>query len=228
MTGVQSREIETQPENKSNDSRSKIIEAALQEFGEHGYDGASTNQICQAAGISKGLLYHYFKSKENLFLAVCSKCVEDLEADFAKDPMKNGNVDINALSRFYRRQANFFSSHPNHYRILSYILGNPCEPVESYISEKRKEYKDEASIALRLFLSRSAIRPGVDKEMALELTLEIIDSILSKYIHAVYQQHMSIDLAMEMMERDLRAAVDIMLNGILQKEAKERHEENEL
>ena len=52
---------------KSKVSRQKIIDAALKEFGQHGYEGASTNQICLSAGISKGLLYHYFKSKENLF-----------------------------------------------------------------------------------------------------------------------------------------------------------------
>ncbi len=220
MIDAQHREIQSPPENKNSDSKNKIIEAALQEFGEHGYDGASTNQICLAAGISKGLLYHYFKSKENLFLAVCSKCVEDLEKCFEREQLCVEKMDIDVLSRFYRRQANFFSAHPNHYHILSHILGNPCESVEGYISEKRKEYKDEASIAIRLFLSRSNIRPGVNKELALELMLEIIDGILNKYIHSVYQQHIQIDAALEMMEHDLRAAVDIVLNGILQSEEK--------
>lgn len=221
MTDTQSKDnIQPQPENKNSDSRNRIIEAALQEFGEHGYDGASTNQICQAAGISKGLLYHYFKSKENLFLAVCSRCVEDLEKSFEKEKLCNEIVDIDVLSEFYRRQANFFSTHPNHYHILSHILGNPSESVEGYISDKRKEYKDQASIAIRLFLSRSAIRPGVNKELALELMLEIVDGILNKYIHAVYQQHIQVNMALEMMERDLRAAVDIILNGILQQAEK--------
>lgn len=221
MADTQSKDhIRSRTENKGSDSRNRIIEAALQEFGEHGYDGASTNQICQAAGISKGLLYHYFKSKENLFLAVCSKCVEDLEMSLEKERLQLETVDLGVLSDFYRRQANFFSTHPNHYHILFHIMENPSESVESYIADKRKEYKDQASIAIRLFLSRSSIRPGVHKELALELMLGIVDSIMNKYIHSVYQQNLAINTALEMVEHDLRVSFDIVLNGILQQDAK--------
>ena len=66
---------------KNSESREKIIRAAFKEFGEHGYEGASTNQICLAAGISKGLLYHYFGSKEKLFLSVCDCCIQDIEEE---------------------------------------------------------------------------------------------------------------------------------------------------
>lgn len=58
-------------------TRNKMIEAAIVEFGLHGYEGASTNQICAGASISKGLLYHYFKSKENLFEETLRYCMED-------------------------------------------------------------------------------------------------------------------------------------------------------
>jgi AcrR family transcriptional regulator len=204
-------------EHKAEESRHKIIEAALREFGEHGYDGASTNQICQAAGISKGLLYHYFKSKENLFLAVCSRCVEDLESGYDRADLLEQPMDLNAFSQFYKQQAAFFSTHPNHYHILSYVLENPCESVEEFMADKRREYKDQMSIAIRLFLSRNATRPGVNKELALDMMLGVIEGILNKYIHSVYQQHVSLPLALEMLEQDLRASVDIFLNGILQK-----------
>jgi AcrR family transcriptional regulator len=51
------------------DKRDKIFEATMKEFTIHSYDKASTNQIIQDAGISKGLLFHYFKSKKELYLA---------------------------------------------------------------------------------------------------------------------------------------------------------------
>ena len=58
-------------------TRNRMIEAAIIEFGLHGYEGASTNQICAGASISKGLLYHYFKSKENLFAETLRYCMEE-------------------------------------------------------------------------------------------------------------------------------------------------------
>lgn len=44
-----------------------ILEAALEEFAEYGYDTASTNRIVKKAGIGKGMLFYYFNSKKELF-----------------------------------------------------------------------------------------------------------------------------------------------------------------
>ncbi len=49
------------------EKRIRLINAAMREFGENSFDKASTNKIVKEAGISKGLLYHYFDSKEDLF-----------------------------------------------------------------------------------------------------------------------------------------------------------------
>jgi AcrR family transcriptional regulator len=47
--------------------RSQILQGALQIFLDNGFDAASMNDICRAAGVSKGTLYVYFASKEDLF-----------------------------------------------------------------------------------------------------------------------------------------------------------------
>lgn len=49
------------------EKRDRIINSALDEFGRNSYDKASTNNIVKNAGISKGLLFHYFKSKKELY-----------------------------------------------------------------------------------------------------------------------------------------------------------------
>jgi AcrR family transcriptional regulator len=50
------------------EKRERIINAALEEFAQRGYRNASTNEIVKKANISKGLLFHYFNNKKNLFL----------------------------------------------------------------------------------------------------------------------------------------------------------------
>ena len=208
---------------KSGESREKIILAAFQEFGEHGYEGASTNQICQAAGISKGLLYHYFKSKENLFLSVCDCCIQDIEEELSGLLEQETVVDLNTLSAFYRKEADFFLAHPHHYHILSQIINSSSEPIEQYAAEKKNQYREQAGIALRLFLSRSKIRPGVDKELALELMLKIIENLQRRYMDTIRQQHISMQFAQDLMERQLMAAMDIILHGVLDTDQIERH-----
>lgn len=51
------------------ESRARILDAALSEFSANGLAGARTDRIAQAAGVNKALLYYYFESKENLYLA---------------------------------------------------------------------------------------------------------------------------------------------------------------
>ena len=50
--------------------REHILETALKLFARHGFDGTSTKQIAQAAGIAEGLIFHYFPSKDDLLSAV--------------------------------------------------------------------------------------------------------------------------------------------------------------
>ena len=52
------------------DKRDKIVEAAAQVFSQKGYAGAVVADIAVCAGIGKGTIHQYFKSKEDLFFAV--------------------------------------------------------------------------------------------------------------------------------------------------------------
>ena len=54
--------------------REEILDAALQVFAEHGYQGASTEEIARRAGISQPYVFRLFGTKKELFLAVNARC----------------------------------------------------------------------------------------------------------------------------------------------------------
>lgn len=54
---------------RSAETKTRILEAAIREFSEHGLAGARTEQIAIAAGVNKALLYYYFESKDKLYAA---------------------------------------------------------------------------------------------------------------------------------------------------------------
>ena len=64
---------------RSEQKRLAIIEAAKEEFIEHGFSAANMNNICTAAEVSKRTLYRHFESKEVLFEAVLAIVQEDIE-----------------------------------------------------------------------------------------------------------------------------------------------------
>lgn len=57
-----------------------ILQAAIRLFSENGFDGVSMRSVAQAAGVSKSNIYHHFKSKEALYLAIMHGSAERLSA----------------------------------------------------------------------------------------------------------------------------------------------------
>ena len=68
--------------------RSRIMDVALELFANEGYHNTSISKIAQKAGISKGLMYNYFDSKEDLVRAVLEEGLNELAKLF--DPNKDG------------------------------------------------------------------------------------------------------------------------------------------
>ncbi|MGP0018632.1 MAG: TetR/AcrR family transcriptional regulator [Candidatus Sulfotelmatobacter sp.] len=62
------------------ESRAAILQAAAQEFAEHGIAGARTEAIAHEAHVNKALLYYYFKDKETLYGAVLDDAFSGLKA----------------------------------------------------------------------------------------------------------------------------------------------------
>jgi AcrR family transcriptional regulator len=62
--------------------RAAVLDAALTEFGDHGFEGASTDAIARAAGISQPYLFRLFGTKKELFIAVVQECFGDTYARF--------------------------------------------------------------------------------------------------------------------------------------------------
>ena len=59
--------------------RQQLLERGAELFTSHPYDKLSMSKIAEEAGISKGLLYHYFPSKQAFFEATLSSWVEQLQ-----------------------------------------------------------------------------------------------------------------------------------------------------
>jgi TetR/AcrR family transcriptional regulator len=91
---------------RATDTRSRILDAALTEFSAYGMAGARTDRIAQAAGVNKALLYYYFDSKENLYLAslemISAKIRDRTLAVFLKECSPGERVLRSALEHFDR------------------------------------------------------------------------------------------------------------------------------
>lgn len=66
----------------TNSTKDTILEAALTVFIEKGFAGASISQIAKTAKVNQSLIYHHFKSKEDLWCCVKKQCVDEATKEF--------------------------------------------------------------------------------------------------------------------------------------------------
>ncbi len=70
-------------EERSQETRGRILQAAEASFAERGYDITSVDSICLAAGVSKGAFYHHFPSKGAVFVALLDEWLHNLDHELA-------------------------------------------------------------------------------------------------------------------------------------------------
>ncbi|MBN2027957.1 MAG: TetR/AcrR family transcriptional regulator [Actinobacteria bacterium] len=80
-------------EQKKIDNRNAIFEAAEELFSARGFQGTTLEAISEMTGLSKGTVYLYFKSKEELYLMVCIKGLEGFRGELAKNVKKKKSLE---------------------------------------------------------------------------------------------------------------------------------------
>ncbi len=112
------------PEYKQ-EAKTRIIDAANQVFGENGYRQATMDEVAKKLGVSKGALYLYFASKEELFEAICRR--EPLAfKDILYTTFKERRDPLESASEFFDKMLKHYGSNPGlSFEIFSEASHNP-------------------------------------------------------------------------------------------------------
>ncbi len=82
--------------------REEVLEAALGVFADHGFAGASTDEIARKAGISQPYLFRLFHTKKDLFIASAERCLRDTLETFQHAAAgKTGDEALHAMGAAY-------------------------------------------------------------------------------------------------------------------------------
>ena len=92
------RAAKTKQDLRSEATRQRLVAAARTLFAERGYAGVGTEQIVQAAGVTRGALYHQFRDKADLFAAVAEAVQAEIAHRITAGAQTDGPLDpITAL-----------------------------------------------------------------------------------------------------------------------------------
>jgi AcrR family transcriptional regulator len=100
-----------------------IMDAALELFANEGYYTTSISRIAQKAGISKGLMYNYFSSKEELIREIILKGIQDLLTTF--DPDQDGILTEDEFGFMIDRLFEILQGNERYWRLYFSIVMQP-------------------------------------------------------------------------------------------------------
>ena len=153
------------------EKQEKILEATIREFADKGFDKASTNEIVKESEISKGILFHYFQNKKNLFLFAFDYFVDLCMDEFYR------KVDLEERDFFEKlRQISSFKlelvhKYPGIFKFFEVAIGEESTEVKSEI-EKRKIKLTESNYT-KVFnnIDMSKFADGVDVSRAINIIM---------------------------------------------------------
>lgn len=127
-------------QNMDSGKKDKIINAAIKEFAMYPYEKASTNNIVKNAGISKGLLFHYFGNKKDLYEKLIEFVLNKLSNEIA------AKIDWQESDIFERIKAMFILKmkishiYPNMFDFIAKVLSQKNTSTVAEISNVYKKY----------------------------------------------------------------------------------------
>lgn len=201
-------------EEKNQQTKQRIMERALAEFSAQGYGASSINTICSAQDISKGIVYHYFETKDGLFLACVNECFQRLTA-YIRENIQNQDDTESGLESYFAIRTKFFCSYPVYQRIFCEAVISPPAHLRGEIHKCRQDF-DELNIQiLERLLTPFSLRPGISKDEVIEVFRQFQDFI------NVRDQVSSVDSqAFAVHEAKYRKALDILLYGVIERKQK--------
>jgi AcrR family transcriptional regulator len=100
-----------------------IMDSALEHFSNVGFYATTISHIARHAGISKGLIYNYFKSKEELLGAIVNRSLTEIYNDFDTD--HDGHISTDEFEHFIRKVFNLLRDKRQFWKLLYRIILQP-------------------------------------------------------------------------------------------------------
>ena len=162
--------------------KNRILEAALIEFSEKGYKKASTNTIVKEAKVSKGLLFHYFISKKELYIHIYNYALETITNEL----YENVNfADRDVLNRLSASTLQKIESYQNHTLFTSLFEKHVAVEDEEILTRTRQasiKHAKESYDKLFSNIDYFMFNESVDINHALDVVKWTIDRISMDWI----------------------------------------------
>jgi TetR/AcrR family transcriptional repressor of uid operon len=144
--------------------RDRIVQSAIECFSEYGFDRSRMDDIAQTADLSKGTLYLYFKSKEDLFYAICENNLKIIKEQLSRIFATRKENLLYDVEQFYDNLQKLEKKGDEKvfFEIVAESARNP--KLQKILYEQRTKIFDVVKEYLDLQVQKGFFRKNIDTE----------------------------------------------------------------
>ncbi|CAM5430225.1 TetR/AcrR family transcriptional regulator [Eoetvoesiella caeni] len=152
-------------------TQAALIQAAISEFSRNGFAGARVDEIARTAGVNKQLVYHYFNSKQGLYLVALESVYSEIR-EKEKQLSLEALEPLEAMSQLVAFSFDYLAEHPEFIALLTDENRNRASHIlESNVLRKmHSPFIDMLDATLKQGVTRGVFRGDID---ALNLYISI-------------------------------------------------------
>ena len=175
----------------TDEKRARVLDQAARIFAERGLSQTDMAELAARAGVAKGSLYNYFKSKDELYLHVCRHGLT------ASREAVYGGIDpawdiYRQVEHIFRAGVTFALEHPEYVSLYLNIASAGMERFAQKISRSVEKYTaNHLKRLIKQGIKQGLVRPGLD----VNLTAFLINSIYIVFIVSLVSPHFKIRMA---------------------------------
>lgn len=184
------------------DKQEQILLAALKLFVEFGFHGTPTSKIAQEAGVSNGTLFHYYKTKDELVVALYIYIKENLSFCIDKNEVE-GETLKSLFKRQYISSLYWALEHPLEFKFTQQFMSSPyLMMVSQNVTEKyTKPLMDQ-------------MQKAIDAKVLKPLPIQLLFTILSSHIYGINQYLVTSNLEREKQNEVINLSFDLVWDMI--------------
>jgi TetR/AcrR family transcriptional regulator len=199
------------------DKQERVLDAALSEFADRGYQAASLNRLVAQAGIAKGSLYQYFPNKEGIFRHIFQYALGLVRRTLTT--VKEETLEESFFTRLEQSLlagVRFLREHPRVFSLYLKIQFDRNVPFrEEFLAAVRRHATEYFDSLVRRAKARGELRIGMSRDAALFL----LDAVFDRFLQAVAVPALDMSLGLhqaseEAITKRVRELMDLLREGL--------------
>ncbi|CAM3152702.1 TetR/AcrR family transcriptional regulator [Lactiplantibacillus plajomi] len=199
----------------------RIMQAACHAFATAGYRGAKTDVIAADADVSKGLIFHYYGSKQGLYVATIQHTTQVI-IDTIDPAIYDVPADlVDMIVRGTKYKSDFGRSHPDEMRLLINAYGESAHLPAAVQKQMRALYDQTIATSrqmIRNVLKQMPLRPELDEATVVDLIVGVYNQVFSEFQAHMAKHHDAQSMAdVQWVVERAKAYMEILEHGFVQR-----------